>query len=93
MIGELEKIEGVSEVWPLTSRTTLVDIGDKKNSLILVGYKPGGAGGPWKMSEGNSEPGPGGIVVDKVTMKTNDLELDDTIEADGLQYPVERAKL
>ena len=52
------KVDGVSEVWPLTSRTTLVDIGDKKNSLILVGYQPGGAGGPWKMSEGRGEPGP-----------------------------------
>ncbi|MHB8791734.1 MAG: ABC transporter permease [Thermoleophilia bacterium] len=88
LVGELSKVEGVSDVWPLTSRTTLVDIGEKKNSLILVGYQPGGAGGPWKMSEGNSEPGPGGIVADKVTMKTNGLELGDTIEADGQQYEI-----
>lgn len=88
MIGELSKIDGVSTVWPLTSRTTLVDIGEQKNSLILVGYQPGGAGGPWEMSEGKSEPGPGGIVVDRVTMKTNDLELSDTIVADGQQYEI-----
>ena len=57
LIGELEKVEDVSAVWPLTSRTTLVDINDKKNSLILVGYQPGGIGGLWKMAEGSSEPG------------------------------------
>jgi putative ABC transport system permease protein len=88
LIGELEKVDGVSQVWPLTSRTTLVDINGKKNSLILVGYQPGGIGGPWKMAEGSSEPGQGGIVVDKVTMKTNDLKLGDTILADGQTYEI-----
>jgi len=86
LIGELEKVEGVSEVWPLTSRTTLVDINGKKNSLILVGYQPGGIGGPWKMEEGSSDPGQGGMVADKVTMKTNGLKLGDSIEADGILY-------
>lgn len=88
LIDELAKVDGVSEVWPLTSRTTLVEVNGKKNSLILVGYQPGGAGGPWHMVEGSSEPGPGGIVVDKVTVKTNGLELGDAIEADGQSYEV-----
>jgi len=88
MIDELAKVDGVSEVWPLTSRTTLVDIDGKKNSLILVGYQPGGAGGPWNIVEGRSDPGAGGIVVDRVTMKTNDLQLGDVIEADGQPYEI-----
>jgi len=88
LVDEIAKVDGVAEVWPLTSRTTLVEIGDKKNSLILVGYQPGGTGGPWKISEGRGEPGQGGIVVDKVTMKTNQLKQGDTIEADGQSYEI-----
>ena len=88
LVDELARVDGVAQVWPLTSRTTLVDINGKKNSLILVGYEPGGAGCPWKISEGTGEPGPGGIVVDKVTMRTNDLKLGDTIAADGQEYQI-----
>ncbi len=88
LVDEIAGVDGVAEVWPLTSRTTLVDINGKKNSLILVGYQPGGAGGPWEISEGRGEPGPGGIVADSVTMKTNDLRPGDTIEADGQPYEI-----
>ena len=88
LMDDIARVDGVAQVFPLTSRTTLVDINGKKNSLILVGYQPGGAGGPWKITEGTSEPGPGGIVIDKVTRSTNHLSLGDSIEADGQSYQV-----
>lgn len=84
LAGQIAGIDGVSEVLPLTSRTTLVDIKGQKNSLIVVGYQPAnGVGGPWKMAEGRADPGPGEIVADRVTMKQNGLAMGDSIEIDG----------
>ncbi len=88
MVDQLRGFDGVAQVYPLTSRTTLVDIKGQQNSLILVGYEPGGAGGPWKMVEGRSDPGPGEIVCDRVTMETNDLNLGDTFEIDDKPYRI-----
>ncbi len=88
MVDQLRGMEGVAAVYPLTSRTTLVDIGGQKNSLILVGYEPGGAGGPWQMQEGRADPGPGEIVCDRVTMQTNGLSLGDTITIDDQDYRI-----
>jgi len=88
MVEELRGLDGVEKVYPLTSRTTLVDIDGQKNSLILVGYEPGGAGGPWSMVEGRSDPVPGEIVCDRVTMKTNGLGLGDSFEIDGKPYRI-----
>ncbi len=88
MIDPIGRLDGVQQVYPLTSRTTLVDIDGQKNSLILVGYEPGAAGGPWSMVEGRSDPGPGEIVCDRVTMKTNNLQLGDSIEIDDKVYEI-----
>jgi putative ABC transport system permease protein len=61
----------------------------KKNSLIVQGFETAtGAGGPWKMAEGRADPGPGEIVLDEVTMKSNGLSLGGQIDIDGQTHQI-----
>lgn len=86
---ELLSIEGAAAVHPLVARTTAIDIKGRQNSINVVGYHPeSGVGGPWNIVEGRGDPGPGEIVADRVTMKTNDLELGDSIDIEGMPHRI-----
>jgi len=87
--GEFAAIDGVTAVNPLNSRVTLVDIGDTKNSIIVQGFDTStGVGGPWKMAEGRSDPAPGEIVLDEVSMTMNGLNLGDNIDIDSVPHTI-----
>lgn len=85
LADEFARTDGVSEVHPLNSRVTLVEKDGKKNSLIIQGIDPAtGVGGPKEIVEGTGAPGTGEIVLDEVTMKTNDLAVGGELEIDGV---------
>lgn len=89
LADEFARIEDVAAVYPLVTRTMTVTINGRENSIKVMGYQPGtGVGGPWKIAEGRGEPGPGEVVIDRVTMKTNGLRLGDTIDIEDRLYRI-----
>lgn len=86
---ELLSIEGVAAVHPLVARTTAIEIKGRQNSINVVGYHPSsGVGGPWNIIEGRGDSGPGEIVADRVTMKTNGLALGDSVAIEGMPHRI-----
>ncbi|MEE8370218.1 MAG: FtsX-like permease family protein, partial [Dehalococcoidia bacterium] len=80
-LGFLPEIETVS---PIIARPVgVVKAGDSPDDdfdLQLVGYDPAiGLGGPLAIVAGKSPPGPGEIVIDKVTSDRYDVEIGDQL--------------
>jgi putative ABC transport system permease protein len=89
LVDELATVPGVKEIHPLVTRTTSTKIDGRSNNIIVTGYHPDtGIGGPWDIIEGNDTPGSGEVILDKVTMRTNDLDLGDTIAVEGKPHMI-----
>lgn len=76
-------IAGVQRTAPMIARYTILDLHERKQATMLVGYQPGAMGGPWNMSEGRKILDVDEIAIDEVMAAQHDLEIGDRIEVMG----------
>lgn len=77
---ELTKIKGVASARPFTARRVAVSANSHDFQLYIVGYNPtDNTGGPKRVVQGKSIPGPGEIIIDRSQSKK--VKIGDTINA------------
>ena len=82
--NKLEAIPGVAEAKPFGMQNATTYINGKGLAFYLVAYDPGNnTGAPGSVSEGKATPSQGEIVMDRITAKTNNIKLDDTVPFPG----------
>jgi putative ABC transport system permease protein len=81
---QLEGIEGVRSVHPITVSAREVSIDGQQYSVQVVGYDPAdGVGGPWAWADTERHPGGEEIVVDETFARVSGLSPGDTLPFGG----------
>jgi len=85
----LNRLDAVEQWSPLIVRQMKAQKGDSKMDVQLVGYDlVSGMGGPLRIVEGKSTPGPGEVIVDKMLTKRYGVDIGDSLEAGGRDWKV-----
>jgi putative ABC transport system permease protein len=62
---QVEAVPGVEQAVPILYAEDMIQAGGKRYIAYVFGVPPGCAmGGPWRIVEGDSEPGPGEAIID-----------------------------
>jgi putative ABC transport system permease protein len=90
----LESVRGdpdVEDVVPIVVQYIVLELGGRREFMLLVGYDPATGGGPWKLVDGGGDIGTDGLVLDQVTADRHSLEpgdemdvLDKTLTIEGI---------
>jgi len=82
------KVSGVSQVVPILSRMTILDLQGKRQPVYLVGYDPEMGGGPWRLAEGREPQTDDQMVFDSVLAQRHSITLGDKINILGREFTV-----
>lgn len=74
-------VDGVEDVRPLIGRPMKIRHGDRGWDSYVIGFEPGGAGGPVRMKKGSGTPAAGEIVIDDVLARVSGLDIGDEVQA------------
>ena len=85
LTAQIEREPGVGRVEPILYSSLILD-GAKPTASYLIGYR--GGGGPWTRVAGARRPGPGGIILDRVTADRLGVAVGDRISAVGRRLRV-----
>lgn len=86
-VAKAARVPGVAEVGPITQGYAMLALHSKHILTVLVGYEPGGIGGPWTLAEGRM-PRDGEIVLDQTLAKEHGLTAGSLLEVRGAQLRV-----
>jgi putative ABC transport system permease protein len=78
-IREVAGVDGVESISMLLGRGLKVSAGGDTYDSYVVGYEPGGAGGPIDIKEGADSPADGEIIIDRVLARTAGIDVGDEI--------------
>ena len=81
-VGEVAQVPGVAQVAPISQGYAMLTLHGKHVLTVLVGYEPGGVGGPWVLAEGRA-PGDGELVLDRTLAKEHGLTLGSDLDVRG----------
>lgn len=79
---------GVESVVPVVSQYAVVDLGDRKEFSLLVGFDPQKGGGPWEIAEGRRVPAKGQTIADAAVARARGLRLHDSVVILGRPFTV-----
>ncbi len=82
------QVEGVRDVVPIVSQYAVVDVGDRKEFSLIVGYDPARGGGPWDLDTGSASLREGKAIADYAVSRTRGLALGDSVEILGSSYEI-----
>lgn len=85
---ELLEGEEVASWSPLMVRQLTASSEGREMDVQLIGYEPGGLGGPLEITEGPAEPGPGEAIVDEVLSSRFGVDIGDSINVAGRELTV-----
>ncbi|MFC5288431.1 ABC transporter permease [Actinokineospora guangxiensis] len=78
---QLEGVDGAGEVSPILGVPSSFVRDGNQTAFYLLGYDPQAhQGGPWSVSEGRADVGPGEVVLDRVLASKNGVTVGDTVE-------------
>ncbi|MBI2798036.1 ABC transporter permease [Candidatus Saccharibacteria bacterium] len=80
-LGErLEKIDGVASARPFGMQNITTNVNGKDLAFYMIAYDSStDAGKPLKVGEGQTTPGSGEIVIDRIVAKSNKIKIGDSI--------------
>lgn len=81
---KLEAIPGIAEAKPFGMQNATTYINGKGLAFYLVAYdSANGTGTPGQVSEGKATPSQGEMIMDRITAKSNNIKLGDTVPFPG----------
>jgi MacB-like periplasmic core domain/FtsX-like permease family len=86
-VAKVSRIPGVDEVAPITQGYAMLALHGKHILTVLVGYEPGGLGGPWALAEGRA-PRDGEIVLDETLAQEHGLAVGSLLDVRGVQLRI-----
>lgn len=82
-VDRIRSLDGVTAADPIFLRSTIVTLHERKILTVLVGYEPGGLGGPWKIVAGRDVAGNDEVVLDRLLATQHDLEVGAPLDVMG----------
>ena len=86
--GALDRVPGVAEATPISQQFAMLRLHGRRVRALLIGYDPGGPGGPWKLARGRAPRARGEVVLDRVLASEHELELGSILEYRGARLEV-----
>ena len=87
-VEQIRAIAGVERADPIMLRTTILTLHDRKVFAALVGYEPGGLGGPWRITDGRAVQDPREAVIDRTLARQHDIKLGGSVQVQGERFRV-----
>ena len=88
IVDSARAVEGVSSAIPIVTQTAVLDLGQTKQYVSVVGYDPGQGGGPWALREGHLATADDEVVLDGVLADRRGVRLNDDFELMGQTFKV-----
>ncbi len=86
---EVAEVEGVESVTPIQYVTNVVVSGDERTIAYIIGLpERAEAGGPWNLTAGSADPGPGEAIVDGGLAEKSGIGLGDRVGILGRDFEV-----
>jgi putative ABC transport system permease protein len=83
VVTEVSRVPGVAEATPVAQQYAMLSLHGRPVLALLIGYDPGGRGGPWSFDSGRSPTGSGEVVLDRVLAAEHGLGLDSALTYRG----------
>lgn len=81
---EVRAVDGVADVTPILYSTDTIAAGEERAVAYVIGLPANAAmGGPWKIVEGSSVPGPGEVIVDAGFAGSASVSIGDSVTVLG----------
>jgi len=85
----IRSIPGVTRADPVIAHYVILDLHGSKKPAVVIGYDPGGAGGPWSIAEGQPvSSGSRGIVMDETLAHDHGIDVGGSLEMQGRPFAV-----
>lgn len=78
VVDAVRAVPGVAGVTPILGFNGVLSGRTTPLPLFLIGYAPGGAGGPWHLASGRAPSSPGEVALDRALAFTNHVSVGDT---------------
>jgi putative ABC transport system permease protein len=78
----------VREVVPVVVQYVVLELGGRREFMLLVGFDPETGGGPWEMARGSSAIDDEGLILDEVTANRHNLSPGDQMDVLGTRLTV-----
>ena len=83
-LGErIERVPGVAVATPISQQFAMFTLHERRVLAVLIGYDPGGPGGPWELASGRAPRAPGELALDRVVASDHGLRLGSTLAYRG----------
>lgn len=86
--GALERVPGVADATPISQQFAMLRLHGRRARALLVGYDPGGRGGPWRLAAGRLPRASGEVVLDRVLASEHGLALGSILEYRGARLRI-----
>lgn len=87
-LQSVRAVPGVQRADPVLARYVILTLHDSKEAVSVVGFEPGGLGGPWLMAEGRAPRGPDEVALDRSLADAHDIGLGDAVMVQGRRFKV-----
>lgn len=75
--SSVRAVPGVDRADPVIARSVILDLDGTRAPAVVIGYVPGGLGGPWALAAGRSVTGDGEVVLDWTLADDHGIALGD----------------
>lgn len=84
----LERVGGVAAATPISQQFAMFTLHERRVLVILIGYDPGKAGGPWELASGRAPRASSELVLDRVVASEHGLRVGSTLAYRGARLRV-----
>lgn len=78
----------VQGVVPVVVQYVVLELGDRREFMLLVGYDPEIGGGPWRLAQGSDDIADSEIIIDEVTANRHSIFPGDKVDVLGTELTV-----
>lgn len=82
-LDAVRAVSGVREANPVIARYVILNLHETKEAVSVIGFEPGGLGGPWQIPEGRDARASGEVVMDQSLARTHDIRVGDGVVIQG----------
>ena len=86
--ARLERVPGVAAATPVSQQFAMLTLHGRRVLPLLVGFEPGGPGGPWSVAAGRAPSADGEVALDRVLAREHGIELGSTVRYRGARLRV-----
>lgn len=86
--GRVRAVHGVEAAGPVLTRWVVLSLHGQKQVVTVIGFTPGGLGGPWALAGGRTVRGDGQVVMDQTLAAEHGITLGGTLRVAGRPFRV-----